>query len=279
VDKFGQNYTYKRDGAYVTDPVLNEGFYKFTPGVSVRSNDTSRYYHHGIKNVNALSEQNKTLSAARQYDAFGNVVGSTGAWSGPFGYAGPFGYQEDSDSGLKLLGHRYYDPSTGRFLTRDPEEHGRNWYSYCENEPLTQVDSNGLLPAQGKGGKQDLRSSEFENWTDDQVQDALDELSRKGKLTAEEKKLKEKLQREQKARGARNKRKRKENYYQRPSRPLPVPNRSPRAPYLPSNRYTFDPEPVKRTAQTVSAAVVIYWILSVGSRIVFPPRNLIPVPE
>jgi len=144
VDKFGQNYTYKRDGAYVTDPVLNEGFYKFTPGVSVRSNDTSRYYHHGIKNVNALSEQNKTLSATRQYDAFGNVVGSTGAWSGPFGYAGPFGYQEDGDSGLKLLGHRYYDSSTGRFLTRDLSKEGRNWYGYCDNNPLSQADCRGL---------------------------------------------------------------------------------------------------------------------------------------
>jgi hypothetical protein len=36
------------------------------------------------------------------------------------GFASEFGYQEGSESGLKLLGHWYYDPGTGRFITRDP---------------------------------------------------------------------------------------------------------------------------------------------------------------
>jgi hypothetical protein len=29
-----------------------------------------------------------------------------------------------------LLGHRYYDPTLGRFLSRDPIKDGRNWYVY-----------------------------------------------------------------------------------------------------------------------------------------------------
>jgi len=53
------------------------------------------------------------------------------------------GYQQDS-TGLQLLGHRYYDPSTGRFLTRDPIKDGRNWYGYCENNPVRSVDPEGL---------------------------------------------------------------------------------------------------------------------------------------
>ena len=57
---------------------------------------------------------------------------------------GGFGYQEDA-TGLRLLGHRYYDSSTGRFLTRDPMRDGRNWYSYCGNDPLNARDPNGLL--------------------------------------------------------------------------------------------------------------------------------------
>jgi RHS repeat-associated protein len=84
------------------------------------------------------------VTATRVYDAFGNVASSTGTWSSPFGYAVPFGYQEDNDSGLKLLGHRYYDSSTGRFLSRDPAKDGRNWYLYCANRPLTSVDPSGL---------------------------------------------------------------------------------------------------------------------------------------
>jgi uncharacterized protein RhaS with RHS repeats len=47
---------------------------------------------------------------------------------------------------LKLLGHRYYDSSTGRFLTRDPIKDGRNWFSYCENNPVSFYDSEGLAP-------------------------------------------------------------------------------------------------------------------------------------
>jgi RHS repeat-associated protein len=72
-------------------------------------------------------------------------VSSSGTWSGPFGYAGNFGYQQDA-SGLKLLGHRYYDPSTGRFLTRDPIKDGRNWYAYGAGEaaPTNIADPTGL---------------------------------------------------------------------------------------------------------------------------------------
>lgn len=33
--------------------------------------------------------------------------------------------------------------TTGRFLTRDPIKDGRNWYGYCENNPITRVDPNG----------------------------------------------------------------------------------------------------------------------------------------
>ncbi|MDX2064187.1 MAG: RHS repeat-associated core domain-containing protein, partial [Fimbriimonadaceae bacterium] len=68
----------------------------------------------------------------------------SGAWTGPFGFAENWGYKACRDSGLQLLGHRYYDPSTGRFLTRDPIKDGRNWYTYGENDPLTRIDSVGL---------------------------------------------------------------------------------------------------------------------------------------
>ena len=43
--------------------------------------------------------------------------------------------------------HRYFDASTGRFLTRDPLKNGRNWYRYCENNPLKFADSEGLVLA------------------------------------------------------------------------------------------------------------------------------------
>lgn len=49
----------------------------------------------------------------------------------------------DDDSGLALLGDRYYDASTGRFLSRDPSQEGSNWYIYVDNNPLTFADPDG----------------------------------------------------------------------------------------------------------------------------------------
>jgi RHS repeat-associated protein len=131
---------------YVTDPVLGDGTASYTPGVSRRQGTNVSYQHGGLKNLDAQTSVSQNVMAARVYDAFGNVVTSTGAWAGPFGYAGGFGYQQDA-SGLKLLGHRYYDPSTGRCLTRDPIKDGRNWYAYGagESAPTTMVDPTGLV--------------------------------------------------------------------------------------------------------------------------------------
>ena len=84
-------------------------------------------------------------------DAWGTQV-STVASNDPYaGYGGQWGYYRDGETGLHLLGHRYYDTSTGRFLNRDPIGYGGgvNMYAYCQNMPLTWEDSDGL---QAKGG-------------------------------------------------------------------------------------------------------------------------------
>ena len=96
----------------------------------------------GTFNLQTNSSQSTT--ATRVYDAFGNLESTTGTPQSPFGFVGSQGYQEDPNSGLKLLGHRYYDPSTGRFLARDPIQDGRNWYVYCQSGPTSAVDANGL---------------------------------------------------------------------------------------------------------------------------------------
>jgi RHS repeat-associated protein len=128
---------------YLTAPVLSDGSATYTPGVSERRGSTTTYMHSGLKNAEAQTSTSQAITAERTYDAFGNVASSTGTWKGPFGYAGSHGYQEDG-SGYKLLGHRLYDPQVGRFLTRDPIQDGRNWYAYCDNNPVTSYDAEGL---------------------------------------------------------------------------------------------------------------------------------------
>lgn len=77
-----------------------------------------------------MSTNGRTLcyDVTKRYDAFGNVVSETGSWSGPFGCGGAYGYQTDSDSGLLLLGYRYYAPSICWFLNPDSNKTGSNWY-------------------------------------------------------------------------------------------------------------------------------------------------------
>ena len=42
----------------------------------------------------------------------------------PFRFGGQYGYYTDAETGLLCLTHRYYDPGTGKFLTRDPIGYG-----------------------------------------------------------------------------------------------------------------------------------------------------------
>ena len=87
-------------------------------------------------------------------------------WRGPWGYGGMFGYYS-TDYGpqaigmevhytpteaIKQVGHRLYDPSIGRFLSRDPDESGRNWFSYCGNNPISKADPSGLNDRNAKSG-------------------------------------------------------------------------------------------------------------------------------
>ncbi len=137
--------TYRRDGVGVTDPVLNDGSAAYTPGISQRRSGVTTYdLNDRLGTASRQTDTSATTSATRTYDAFGMLLASTGTPKGPFGFAGAHGYQEDSDSGLKLLGHRYYDASTGRFLMKDTAKDGRNWYGYCASNPLTRIDSTGL---------------------------------------------------------------------------------------------------------------------------------------
>ena len=135
--------TFRRAGIGVTSPVLSDGSASYTPSGENRAG-VKTAYHGGLKSFDTQTSSAQAVVGQRLTDAFGNQISSSGVWKGRFAYGGPYGYQEDPDTGLRLLGHRYYDSSTGRFLTRDPIKDGRNWYAYCANNPVTFYDADGL---------------------------------------------------------------------------------------------------------------------------------------
>lgn len=78
------------------------------------------------------------------YSAFGQQL--SGSQTDAFEYRAQFGYYSDNETGLQLLTHRYYDPTRGRFLTRDPISYdgGVNVYGYGRNNPTNVIDPSGL---------------------------------------------------------------------------------------------------------------------------------------
>ena len=144
--------------------VLADGSASYAHGVtgliSENRGGTSKFYHpDALGSVRALTNTSGTVTDSRSTDAFGLVVASSGSTPTPFGFVGSAGYQQDSETGLMRLGHRMYDASTGRFISRDPIQAGYNWYAYCENDSVNAVDPSGLLDEKPGGGTLDSVTS------------------------------------------------------------------------------------------------------------------------
>ena len=110
---------------------------------------TSYYGYDGQGNVRQLMNAAGVVTDTYDYDAFGNLMHHTGTTSDHFLYRGEF---YDTDLSLYYLRARWYNPATGRFMSRDPEP-GKpqdpaslHKYLYAKGDPV-----NGLDPT-GKAG-------------------------------------------------------------------------------------------------------------------------------
>ena len=79
--------------------------------------------------------------AAHRTDVWGNAIGSETGSNHRF--CGGLGHTTDSDTGLIYMRARYYDPTIGRFASEDPSKNGENWYVYCGDNPVGNVDADG----------------------------------------------------------------------------------------------------------------------------------------
>ena len=77
----------------------------------------------------------------------------------PFGFAG--GLYDDA-TGLVRFGAREYDPSTGRWLTKDEARFGGGWnfYEYAGGDPVNFVDRTGFDPTFGECTKRATTSTQ-----------------------------------------------------------------------------------------------------------------------
>ncbi|MGV3505398.1 MAG: RHS repeat-associated core domain-containing protein [Adhaeribacter sp.] len=107
------------------------------------------YYHHNaIGSVVAITNKAGAVVERYDYDAFGNLTIMNGAYgavsSSAVGNAFTFtGRQFDAETGFYDYRLRFYDPSQGRFLQRDPigfYGNSINLYSYVNNKPIKYID-------------------------------------------------------------------------------------------------------------------------------------------
>jgi RHS repeat-associated protein len=77
----------------------------------------SFYVYDGAGSVRQLTDSNGNMTDEYEYDAYGNSFTKQGATPNNYLYRGE---QYDPDLGLYYLRARYYNPVTGRFMSRDP---------------------------------------------------------------------------------------------------------------------------------------------------------------
>lgn len=105
------------------------------------------YLYNGHGDVVQIIDESGNIVNSYTYDEWGNITEKTEGISNPIRYAGEY---QDDESGLYYLRARYYDPTIGRFITRDSYEGdisnplSINQYAYCVNNPLIYVDPSGF---------------------------------------------------------------------------------------------------------------------------------------
>ncbi|MBM3853909.1 MAG: hypothetical protein FJ399_12265, partial [Verrucomicrobia bacterium] len=95
-----------------------------------------------------------TVAAVYEYSPYGellrNVAPDPAAAGQPFRFSTKF---TDEETGLVYYGRRFYSPSQGRFLGRDPigELGGLNLYGFCRNNSVNLWDLRGMKPVGNPG--------------------------------------------------------------------------------------------------------------------------------
>jgi RHS repeat-associated protein len=140
---------------YVSDvysslPVtIDDGTRQYVHGIglafAVNGSAVEVYHTDRLASVPAITDASASVTAAYRSDEYGLPAASFGSSTQPFGFTG----EPRDATGLSYLRARYYDPSLGRFMSRDTwggfgaAQASLNRCAYARDNPTTLVDPSG----------------------------------------------------------------------------------------------------------------------------------------
>ncbi len=149
----GTTTTYTWDAASALPVVIQDGTYSCVYGLDlIAMTDGSGTQHYlsydGLGSVSDLTDGTGAVTDTFVYDAFGAVTARTGTTATAWKFTGEQADDGSGDTGYYFLRARYYDPTTGRFISRDPVEFAQR-YAYANDNPALLVDPLGLCGVLG----------------------------------------------------------------------------------------------------------------------------------
>lgn len=139
-------------------------YYVWSPGgrllylIDAANGNAVRHFHFDrVGTTLALTDAAGAITDSYAYTPYGELLARTGTSQQPFLYIGRFGVRHELVGNLVHMRARYYDPVSGRFLTRDPiwpvlsQPLSLDPYQYAADNPLSFIDANGLMTIQISG--------------------------------------------------------------------------------------------------------------------------------
>jgi RHS repeat-associated protein len=141
-------YQYVWSAGGSTAPMLRD---TYVSG-SLVSGDRLYYLTDANGNVTAVTNAAGVVQERYVYDAYGNVTFYTANWSSSSTTSSSSinntvlfaGMQRDATTNVYYDSARWYNPSTGDYMTRDPAQSDENLYRYCGNDPINEIDPSGM---------------------------------------------------------------------------------------------------------------------------------------
>ena len=103
-----------------------------------------------LSTVRDVVNSSGTVLASYEFDEYGRrLATSESGVSSQKTFVGGMSVQDEvADTGLMMMGHRFYEPELGRFLNRDPIGFagGPNLFAYAKSSPVQFIDPEGLEP-------------------------------------------------------------------------------------------------------------------------------------